>query len=420
MTFSLTGGAAVTEGGKLWTWGTNKHVLGLGGKVVSVPVPRPVKALADTKVVQVVLGDKHGAAIGEGGFLFTWGYGGFPFWRQGALGHGDRVDQPQPAVVEAFRESTLPVASPRARYCCHPRCVCGAACQLHRLFPPAPPPAPHQAPPPTSARPCCTLSSRPLAVEEDSDEPKTRVVQVGCGAEHMTALDDEGNVWAWGEGESGLLGSGMFAASLPRLVDFEEEGIKCSRIAVGAGFTLALDVNGRVWCWGRNGHGQLGLGEDAAVDIQSSESIPSIIPHFPADEEAIVDIAAGGRCSIALGKSGRVYCWGDRIHMRPFHVSHFTDNALLNEGEIIVRVAAGHGAFGVLTSEGRIFTFGNGSFSGATGQGVTSGAMTPAILSGLGENTAAQLILAGKSGAMITGSPPSAVRAPIVAFSERH
>ncbi|KAA0168521.1 hypothetical protein FNF27_00961 [Cafeteria roenbergensis] len=358
MTFSLTGGAAVTEGGKLWTWGTNKHVLGLGGKVVSVPVPRPVKALADTNVVQVALGDKHGAAIGEGGFLFTWGYGGFPFWRQGALGHGDRVDQPQPAVVEAF-------------------------------------------------------------LEEDSDEPKTRVVQVGCGAEHMAALDDEGNVWAWGEGESGLLGSGMFAASLPRLVDFEEEGIKCSRIAVGAGFTLALDVDGRVWCWGRNGHGQLGLGEDAAVDIQSSESIPSVVPHFPADEEAIVDIAAGGRCSIALGKSGRVYCWGDRIHMRPFHVSHFTDNALLNEGEIIVRVAAGHGAFGVLTSEGRIFTFGNGSFSGATGQGVTSGAMTPAILSGLGENSAAQLILAGKSGAMITGSPPSAVRAPLVPFSAR-
>lgn len=108
MTFSLTGGAAVTEGGKLWTWGTNKHVLGLGGKVVSVPVPRPVKALADTNVVQVALGDKHGAAIGEGGFLFTWGYGGFPFWRQGALGHGDRVDQPQPAVVEAFREKPGP------------------------------------------------------------------------------------------------------------------------------------------------------------------------------------------------------------------------------------------------------------------------------------------------------------------------
>ncbi len=139
MTFSLTGGAAVTEGGKLWTWGTNKHVLGLGGKVVSVPVPRPVKALADTNVVQVALGDKHGAAIGEGGFLFTWGYGGFPFWRQGALGHGDRVDQPQPAVVEAFRE----LAGRRSR---GPAASASAAVSSTRT-PRHPRPAPRTPPP---------------------------------------------------------------------------------------------------------------------------------------------------------------------------------------------------------------------------------------------------------------------------------
>ena len=105
MAFSRKGGAAVTEGGALWTWGSNKHVLGLGGKVASVPVPRPVKALAGTTIVDIALGDDHGAAVSDAGLLFTWGYGGFPFWKQGALGHGDRVDQPEPALVEAFRES---------------------------------------------------------------------------------------------------------------------------------------------------------------------------------------------------------------------------------------------------------------------------------------------------------------------------
>lgn len=245
------------------------------------------------------------------------------------------------------------------------------------------------------------------------------MVQVECGTDHTVCLTHDGVVWAFGEGESGLLGSGMLAASSPRAVDFEEEGVRCVKVAVGGGFSLALDVHGQVWGWGRNGYGQLGLGEDAAVDIQAAESIPTRLPHFPEEEESIVDIAAGGRCSIALGKSGQVYVWGDRLHMRPFNVSHFVDNDLLLEGETIVRVRAGHGAFGVLTSHGRVFTFGKSSISGATGQSFVSGSVTPALLSGLGPNTAADLVLGGKSGAVITGTPPSAIASHPVPFESR-
>lgn len=317
--------------------------------MVSVPVPRPVKALEGTEVSEVAIGDQHGAAVSTSGQLFTWGYGGFPFFRQGALGHGDRVDQAHPAVVEAF-------------------------------------------------------------LEDDSDEPRLRVVQVGCGAHHMAALTEDGQVWAWGEGESGLLGSGMFASDRPRAVDFEEAGVSCLRIAVGAGFTLALDDKGQVWGWGRNGYGQLGLGEDAALDIQAAESVPTVIPHFPPADPPIVDIAAGGRCSIALGATGKVYVWGDRMHMRPVQITHFADNKLLLEDEVPVRVAAGVNAFGVLTSAGRVFTFGKGGLRGAAGHGMGAVAGKPALLKGVAGNSAARLVLGGSAGAIITGAPPSAPR----------
>jgi alpha-tubulin suppressor-like RCC1 family protein len=347
LAFSGTGGAAITQGGKLWTWGTNKYVIGLGGQITGVPVPRPVKTLAGVDITKVALGENHGAAISKDGMLFTWGYGGFPLWTQGALGHGDRVDQFDPALVEFF------------------------------------------------------------------ESEKLRVADVHCGKEHTLVLTTDGRCWAFGEGESGLLGSGILAAAAPREVDFGESSVRCTRIACGSGFSLALDEQNRLWGWGKNGYGQLGLGEDAALDINAAESIPVVIGLFPKDESAIVDIAAGGRCSIALGGSGRVYVWGDRLHMRPFHVAHFEEEDMYETGEKAVRIAAGVGSYGILTSKGRVFTFGKASFSGATGQGLGAASVKPALVKGLEQNEYSSVILGGSTGAVIVGPPPQEPRRPL-------
>ncbi len=73
------------------------------------------------------------------------------------------------------------------------------------------------------------------------------------------ALDNLGKVWAWGTNTSGELGLGKTSnlelpSQVPNLRNIVD-------IAAGSGFSLALDKDGNVWAWGNNSKGQLGLGD---------------------------------------------------------------------------------------------------------------------------------------------------------------
>jgi alpha-tubulin suppressor-like RCC1 family protein len=67
----------------------------------------------------------------------------------------------------------------------------------------------------------------------------------------------------------------------------------------------AIDIHGRVFGWGYNGHGQVGQG-----NTTSPISTPSLIP-FP---EAIVQISTGTFFSLFVGVSGQLYSLGNNAH----------------------------------------------------------------------------------------------------------
>ena len=65
-------------------------------------------------------------------------------------------------------------------------------------------------------------------------------------------------------------------------------------------YSLALSVSGRVYAWGWNGFGQLGLG-----DLQSRR-LPTVIPNLL----GVRAIAAGEMHSLAIGKN-HLLGWGN-------------------------------------------------------------------------------------------------------------
>ena len=87
--------AAVGTDGSLFTWGAGNYgKLGLGTRDDNPDPSRVGGALEGQRVVAVDCGDHHTAAITEGGRLFTWGHGG-----QGRLGHGDENHAELPTEV---------------------------------------------------------------------------------------------------------------------------------------------------------------------------------------------------------------------------------------------------------------------------------------------------------------------------------
>jgi alpha-tubulin suppressor-like RCC1 family protein len=78
---------------------------------------------------------------------------------------------------------------------------------------------------------------------------------------HTLALLSNGTAWAWGNNKQGQLGDGRRANSdVPVAVDVPN-GVTFKYVAAGGLHSLALDENGDVWAWGGNGLGQLGDGQ---------------------------------------------------------------------------------------------------------------------------------------------------------------
>jgi alpha-tubulin suppressor-like RCC1 family protein len=74
-----------------------------------------------------------------------------------------------------------------------------------------------------------------------------KIVQVACGGYHTLALNDKGDVYAWGAGEYGQLGlpgkpHSVFRPTLVKAL----EGLQVSFIACGASHSIALTKDGQV------------------------------------------------------------------------------------------------------------------------------------------------------------------------------
>lgn len=135
--------------------------------------------------------------------------------------------------------------------------------------------------------------------------PRTYITHVTSSGNHSLALDSEGRLYAWGENQWGQLGLGDFNSRIiPTLVPIKSNA-PIFQIVSGGGHNLALDKEGRLYAWGRNYCGELGL--EAALR-QETLNTPTQVS-LPANSQ-IVSLAAGSSHSLAMDNLGRLYVWG--------------------------------------------------------------------------------------------------------------
>ena len=113
------------------------------------------------------------------------------------------------------------------------------------------------------------------------------------------ALDNNGEVWSWGENAFGQIGNGSTTnnptpTKLPGLTGIKE-------ISAGSEHVLALDSNNEVWSWGRSWEGQTGSGS-----IPPSQTTPIKVPGLP----PIKTILGATNSSKAVSFDEVVWEWG--------------------------------------------------------------------------------------------------------------
>jgi regulator of chromosome condensation len=259
---------ALTRDGQVYAWGCNdERALGHGAEEFEVArVEGLVNSQTgqDEQIIQVACGDSISAALTAEGRIYTWG---------------------------TFRDSKglLGVAA-------------GSNASLASNV---------RSPSPLSTASTSTVSDyheRPTPLQAMAH---LRVHKLAAGANHLLALTDEGEVYAWGSGEQGQLGRRVLErhklrALLPTRITPRRHRSHGGIIGLfcGAYHSFLLARDGTVFAVGLNNFGQLGLGDYS--DRLAAEEIPS----ETWQGHRIVSLAAGEHHSLALSATGRVFAFG--------------------------------------------------------------------------------------------------------------
>jgi hypothetical protein len=136
----------------------------------------------------------------------------------------------------------------------------------------------------------------------------------GANAQHACALADNGRAYCWGRNASGQLGDGTTDVRWAP-IEVSVSGVLSGKslVSIAAaysgsssdGFTCAVSTEGKVYCWGYNAYGQLG---DNSTTNRTS---PVAVATGAASGKVFVDVKVGSDHACGLTSDGKVYCWGN-------------------------------------------------------------------------------------------------------------
>lgn len=319
---------AVLSNGAVWMWGSNQNgargngsVGGQNNSPVQVPYLPPIVVPSTKDRHVVAAGQNAYAVVDTQGCVWTWGYGG-----NGQLGNGSQNSRYTPGKVQKD-----------ASY---------------------------------------------------GGGDLTGIVSVSVGgANNMAALDIDGHVWTWGYNGYGQLGNNTTiaysATAVKAVMDGGSQLAGITQVVAGGTFCLALQRNGVIWAWGYNAQGQLG---DTTYTLRRA-AVAVHIPLCDGKINYIDKIAAGSYHGLAhSGCDGKVWVWGyngyGQLGLPPGYPVYNPAPIALAEPNII-EVAAGN-FFSLITraipyqSERNILGFGDNQ-SGQLGVGDRTTRTTPAL-----------------------------------------
>ena len=124
---------------------------------------------------------------------------------------------------------------------------------------------------------------------------------------HATAVTDDGRVWSWGLNSQGTLGLGDTENRWsPTLVQPLAAAVRM--VSCGGFFTLALTEQGTVYAWGQGVFGVLAQGDE------ENRPDPTPIDLERIGGAKVGFVSAGAHHALAITSSGELYSWGDGSH----------------------------------------------------------------------------------------------------------
>ncbi|XP_054977653.1 X-linked retinitis pigmentosa GTPase regulator isoform X4 [Sorex araneus] len=198
----------------------------------------------------------------------------------------------------------------------------------------------------TITKPTCVKALKP-----------EKVIFVACGRNHTLISTEKGNVYAAGGNNEGQLGLGdTEERNTFQLISFFTCEHKIKQLAAGSNTSAALTEDGKLFMWGDNSEGQIGLQDLTNV----------CIPHQVTIGKPISWISCGYYHSAFVTTEGELFTFGEtdsgKLGLpKELLYNHRTPQQVFGISERVIQVACG-GAHTVVLTEKSVYAFGLGQF----------------------------------------------------------
>lgn len=300
-------------------------------------------------LVAISVGALHACGLTPTGAAYCWGYNG-----QGQLGVGDTITNRSHAVAVS---GGLTFTSVDVAYF--------DACGM------------------TSAGPYCWGSNfyGQIGDSTTTTAPVPHLVRGGIvfaevsGGFTSCGITLLGAPYCWGDNQQGELGNGDSVVRAPQLTPVRvADSLSFASISTAILHTCGVTTAGDAYCWGLNAAGQLGSGTPA---------LNQFTPGLVAGGHAFVTVSVGHEHTCGVTTSGSAYCWGRNNHGQ-LGVGDTLDRVtpVLVNGSLTFRVVrTGNEASCGVTVGGAAFCWGWNA-SGGLGDGTTFDRYNPSPVEG--------------------------------------
>lgn len=345
---------AAVRTGLVQAWGTDQTDLSGRGYPSERHAPGAVALPAGVRARAVSTGQSHNVVIGSDRKLYAWGANGW-----GQLGDGTTRDRTKPVLVKlpkgvrpvkiaAGGRHTLMLGSDGKLYGWGPNGEIGIGKRGG-------------------------ISTTPVPVKLPAG---VRAVSMAAGS-HDLVIGSDDKLYAWGFNLSGQVGDGTTTNRfLPKVITLAT-GVRPVKVAVSEVHSLAIGSDKKLYAWGDNLDGALGVGD-------TKERHRPAVGKFPAGVHP-VQIGAMLGSSIAIGSDRKIYGWGYgydgvladgnlKVHR------HLTPHAgTFPAGVRPVNLVAGMSHVLAIGSNGKLYSWGNNS-NGQLGDGSVKSRATPVVV----------------------------------------
>lgn len=258
------------ENGTVWAWGDNTYGQLGDGTLTQRGIPKQVAGLEN--IIYINAGAASAFAVNRNGELYAWGDN-----RLGQLGDGTYVQKTKPVRISALED----VKEVSAGYY-------------------------HTAALKTDGtvyfwgNPKLSASSRKDELVLDPIQINiSEIIGISSGKSHIAALSQNGEVYTWGKNNYGQLGNGS-STDIEMTPQRVELYANITKIESGINHIIALDNSGNAYAWGDNSYGQFGNGNN------NGSNVPILLNTIT----DIKDIATGYNHTVLVKNNDGIYTCG--------------------------------------------------------------------------------------------------------------